>query len=293
MKPLAIRKKISSRHAKTIALLRSLLLLPTLSFFVTSRADASFSFRGADARIEAMGGAGVALNGAPFGIVYNPAAGGGGKRGAAGIAYSVPFGEASLETFHAAIVKNHLPFDRDACAALSYQRHGYEPYRETAVRASYSKAVTGPLRAGVTAGLLERDAGKTSSSAFGLDLGFLAVISDSFSIGGAAFNLNSPEIGESGETVTAITFAGAAYRPADGVLLTAAVENRENSDARLHSGGEVLLLRDVALRAGFTTNPETVTGGVGFTTGDLTGDIAVVRHPDLGAGAWYAMSVTF
>lgn len=288
-----INEKPTPHPEETTALLRVLLLLSALSVFTASRTYASFGFRGADARIEAMGGAGVAVNGTPFGIFYNPAAGGGEKRGAAGLAYSVPFGETSLETFHAAVMKNHLPFDSEACAALSYQRHGYDPYRETSVHAMYSTTVTGPLRAGIAAGLLERDAGAASSSTFGLDLGFLAAISESFSLGGAVFNLNSPEIGESGESVPATAFAGLAYRPAGGALLSAAVESRKNSSARLHSGGEVRLLPYLALRAGFTTNPGTVTGGLGFTAGDLAGDIAVVRHPDLGTGAWYAMSVSF
>ena len=257
------------------------------------RTEASFRHRGPDARIEALGGAGVALEVPAFGICYNPASGGVTGGGAA-ISYSIPFGDASLKTLHAAIAENDLPFDRNGGASLSYRRYGSDAYRETSVHAGYSTTIAGRLRAGIAAGILERDSEHgSSSSALGLDIGFLAGISDSFSLGASARNLNRPKIGDSGETVSAAVVAGAAYRPADEVLLTVTVENGERSDTKIRSGGEVRVLSFLRLRAGFSTHPRTVTGGVGFTYRAVEGNVAVVRHPDLGTGAWYTARILF
>ncbi len=272
--------------------LHSLLLL-TLFFLDTAEAEASFRQRGPDARIEAMGGAGVALEIPAFGICYNPASGGASEGGAA-VSYSIPFGDASLKTLHAAISENNLPFDRKGGASLSYRRYGSDAYRETSVYAGYSTTIAGRLRAGIAAGILDRDSGNGgSSSALGLDIGLLAGISDSFTLGASVRNLNRPKIGDSRETVPAAVFAGAAYRPADDVLLTVAVENGERSDTRIRSGGEVRVLRFLRLRAGFSTHPRIITGGAGFTYRTVEGDVAVVRHPDLGTGAWYTARIPF
>ena len=217
---------------RTFATGLHLLLLPTLLCLDAAEAEASFRQRGPDARIEAMGGAGVALETSAFGICYNPASGGA-DGGSAAISYSIPFGDTSLKTLHAAIAENDLPIDRKGGVSLSYRRYGSDAYRETSVHAGYSTTITGRLRAGIAAGILERDSEHgSSSSAPGLDIGLLAGISDSFSLGASARNLNRPKIGDSGETVPAAVVAGAAYRPADEVLLTVAVENRERSDTR-------------------------------------------------------------
>ncbi len=241
-----------------------------------------------------MGGAGIALENPPFAMLHNPASGGNGEGWSAGISYAVPFGESSLDSFHGVVYTSDLPFDRDGSAGISWQHYGSSFYRETATYLTYATTIAGPVRAGVSAGLLERDTAIVGpDSALGINVGALAVLSSSLNFGIAAFNMNRPDIGGSGEKAPAISFAGASYRPADNVILTVMVENREDTDARLRSGGEAWVLSFLALRAGFTTGPSTFSGGAGFIFKKIQGDLSVVRHPELGTGTWYTMRVSF
>lgn len=271
----------------------SLFLLLTLNL-IPATAFGSFEHRSPDARVEAMGGAGVALENPPFGIYYNPASSAADKNRSAGISYALPFGQSSFDSFYGTLQTNALSFDRNGSAGISWLNYGSSPYNETFTYLTYSTKVAGPLRAGISAGLLDRDtAAKESESTLGINLGVLATLSSSLNLGASIFNLNRPETGTNGENAPSTSFAGMAYKPSTGIVLNAVVEKQEKKDARLRAGGEVRVLSFLNLRAGFTTEPSTFSGGAGFIFKSVQGDIALVRHPELGTGSWYTMRIVF
>ena len=85
----------------------------------------------------------------------------------------------------------------------------------------------------------------------------------------------------------------AGYKPGKDIVFSAVVEKHESYDARLRTGGEYTIFPFLSLRAGFSTAPSTFTGGAGIIAGRIRGDLAFVRHPELGTGSWYTMRVSF
>ena len=264
----------------------------TIFFTFTAPIYGSFEHHGPDARIEAMGGAGVALENHAFGPFYNPASATADDVRAIGISYALPFGESSFDSFYGTVQTSAVPFDRNGSAGFSWQHYGSSLYSETRTYATYSTSVAGPVRAGMSAGLLERNSGKNGSGSVpGINLGLFAALSPYLNLGASAFNINRPEIGK--ENVPSTTFAGLAYKPAGNIVLNAVLEKQEKKEARLLTGGEVRVLKFLNLRAGFATAPSTFSGGAGFILDNVQGDIGIVRHPELGTGSWYTMRVSF
>lgn len=269
-------------------------LFLALFFLLPTDAFGSFEHRGPDARIEAMGGAGAALENPPFGPFYNPAAGNRSNGSSAGISYALPFGESSFDSFYGILQTGTLPFDRNGSASISWQHYGSSLYSESCTYATYSTKITGAVRAGASVGLLQRDSpGRGTESAIGINLGVLTTFSPLVKLGASVFNLNKPESGRGNENAPMTAFAGASYKPAGNIIVSAAMEKPEKKETRLLTGGEVRILKFLSLRAGFATGPSTFSGGVGIMFKNVQGDISLVRHPELGTGSWYTMRVAF
>lgn len=273
--------------------MRSSILFSFVIFFIfTIRAYGSFEHHGPDARIESMGGAGVALENPAFGPFYNPAAGTADNVRSIGLSYALPFGKSQFDSFSASLQTSVIPFDKNGSAGISWQHYGSALYSETRAYITYSTSVAGPVRAGISAGLLERNSeGNSSGSVPGINLGVLASLSRSLSVGASIFNMNRPEIGR--ENVPSTTFAGMTYKPAENIAINAVLEKEEKKETRFRTGGEVRVLKFLNLRAGFATAPSTFSGGTGFIFNNVRGDIGIVRHPELGTGSWYAMRILF
>ncbi len=260
----------------------------------SEKASGSFAFNKPDARVQAMGGAGVALENPPFGVLNNPASGVTGETWFAGVSYAIPFHEESFDSFHGILYKSGLPFDRDGNAGISWQRYGSSSYRETSTQISYSTKIAGSFRAGISAGILELHTDSNGSdSSVGISIGALAPVSPFVNLGFALLNVNRPKTGNGNETVPSKIVAGASYRPEKSVLLTAEMEKMESRTPRIRAGGEVKILPFMALRAGVTTEPSTFSGGTGFIFGNIQGDFSLVRHPELGTGTWYTIRAMF
>lgn len=266
-----------------------------ITFFAfTGVSFGSFEHRSTDARVEAMGGAGTALSNPPFGPLYNPASGASGNTSSAGISYALPFGKSSFDIFHGSFQTATLPFDKNGSIGISWQHYGSSRYNETCTYAFYSTIIAEKIRAGISAGILQKDSAlQGSSSAPGINLGVLASLSPSLNVGASVFNLNRVETGPEKEKAPLTTFAGMMYKPGKNIVFSAAVEKHESYDARLRTGGEYTIFSFLSLRAGFSTAPSTFTGGAGIIAGRIRGDLAFVRHPELGTGSWYTMRISF
>ncbi len=281
-----------SSGKKTHTMRSSILFSIALFFTFTLSAYGSFEHHGPDARIESMGGAGVALETPAFGPFYNPAAGAADDIRSIGVSYALPFGKSPFDSFYASLQTSDLPFDKNGSAGISWQHYGTSLYSETRAYVTYSTSVAGPVRAGISAGLLQRDTEENGSDSVpGINLGILASITRSLNLGASLFNMNRPKTGN--ETVPSTTFAGITYLPAENIAINAVLEKEENKEARFRTGGEARVLKFLNLRAGFATAPSTFSGGAGFIFNNVQGDIGIVRHPELGTGSWYTMRITF
>ncbi len=274
--------------------MRQLSTLFVIIFFCLTRIlYGSFEKRGIDARAEAMGGAGTALYGS-FGHLYNPASIDGSGTHAAGFSYALPFGQRDFDSFTGSFESGNLPFDRNAGAALSWQHYGSPLYNETSLYASFATKVWGKLRGGISAGMLKRHAeGKEEQTVAALNLGLLAALSPSLNLGISVFNLNRPGTGSGNEKAPITGSAGIAYKPLDTVTLGACLEKQQENRISLKTGGEISVFGHLYLRAGFSTEPSTVSGGAGLAFGDFMGDVAFIRQPELGTGSICTIRVSF
>lgn len=98
-----------------------ILFLTMILCAAATTALGSFEHRGPDARLKAMGCAGVALANSPFELYYNPASGNFEDNLSAGISCAAPFGKNTPDSFYVVIGTGCLPFDRNGSAGISCQ----------------------------------------------------------------------------------------------------------------------------------------------------------------------------
>ncbi|RNA67380.1 hypothetical protein CR163_000395 [Prosthecochloris sp. ZM_2] len=235
-----------------------------------------------DARIRSMGGVTASLIGYAPAMYTNPATLAGSESMTASLAYSDPLGKSAMTTVQGILAVPRMPFDDQATAALAYDRFGDDLYRETTVLLGYATRVTQWLAAGVSFGWMQREfSAADDDSAPGISAGLVASVSERLSIGAGMTAINTPEIGDNGETVPHVLTTGATVRLDDDMLLGGDIRKQQGRKASWCFGGEAGVLPWLMLRAGVSGNPWTYSGGTGLQLGDVHLDAAMIRYPDL------------
>lgn len=241
---------------------------------------ASFEREGEGARIAALGGAGLALPGDPWGLLLNPAC-------------SMRADVTCLAFVHVPSAFGLRELSRSGCivvetgslgsVAASGLTFGFDLYRELSFRISFGTAIAGGFRAGAAL-QYHRLAiqGYGSAGSLGADFGLLWSPSGEVQIGFSATNFNAPVIGRSRERLPQTIGVGAAYAPAPGLLVLCDLVKDIRFPPELRFGIEYSPAEPVALRAGAGRDPSTFGGGIGITLAPVVMDYSVVRHEALG-----------
>ncbi|MEK7249604.1 MAG: hypothetical protein AAB209_04195, partial [Bacteroidota bacterium] len=130
-----------------------------------------------------------------------------------------------------------------------------------------------------------------SASTIGIDVGVLVDISDEVRWGFAAFNLNAPTIGAAKEKLPQVFSTGVTYNPIQEAIIAASIVKDIRYPTELHIGVEYSLMEMIALRAGTTSDPNTLNAGVGIHYSFVQVDYAFSSHSELGMTHQFSLSL--
>ncbi len=229
-----------------------------------------------DARSYAMGGAWAALDRAGQ---ANPAAIPAPEGSNASAGFALPFGMQDLATVSSACGTGRGRYG----LGLGLSTLGNRLYRESSFRAAMSWRVHDRLSCGAAVeGYHLAIEGYGSSLAPGVDLGIQGRPVEGLTLGLAARNVNRPRIADPQEDLAQDLSAGLAYAPAERATTALQIQAQRGWPAQLRAGQEFQILKGIAVRAGYSTGPASVSGGVGLEIGRYSFGYAVRSHPELG-----------
>lgn len=227
-----------------------------------------------------MGGSLVALSGNDWSVFVNPAALHTVEERTVSLYYAPRPFEMNELRFGAATYVEPTSLGSFGLAAT---RFGFELYHETRVVVSFAQEFMSGFRAGVNVtyyGLAIHNYG--SASAVGFDGGLLVDVSENVRWGFGALNLSGSTIGAAHEKLPQHFVTGVAYVPFPGASVTASVMKDLRYPVELHVGVEYAVLEIFALRAGTTSDPNTLNAGLGIRVGFADFDYAFSSHTELG-----------
>ena len=140
--------------------------------------------------------------------------------------------------------------------------------KELGVIASYASSITDHIHLGVNLKFISQQIWDDKGSGMGLDLGALYEPVYNLTFGLMLQDLIEPKIKllEDGETysIPRKIKLGVSYRLMDDrVLVATGMDIASGRSAKLHLGAEVAPMKDLALRAGYTTDTGEISAGVG------------------------------
>jgi len=107
--------------------------------------------------------------------------------------------------------------------------------------------------------------GYDSDTAYGINLGALAILHERTRFGFSVQNLNQPVMGaDNAHSLPRKLAMGVAYMPYDGVITSVELKKDFAQDTEFMGGVEVKLLDPLYIRAGVHQNPATWSGGIGI-----------------------------
>jgi hypothetical protein len=231
------------------------------------------------ARPAAMGGAGTGMADSVLSLARNPAGLAFIRAVQATAAFSpAPYGFRELASCGASVA---LPV-RSGVLEFSYQRFGFEFYREQTAACSYALGMSG-LSVGIS--LTYQSVaikGYGSAGAVAADLGTTLFLLNGLSCGFLVTNVTAASIGVSAERLPQVYTLGAAYTPVRGCTLTADLRKEIFFPCAFLGGCEYWILPGVALRLGMKGDPQEYSGGIGLRISGFRFDYAVTVHPLLG-----------
>lgn len=176
--------------------------------------------------------------------------------------------------------------------AVSGSRLGFELYRETRIAVSYGDEFVKTVKAGVNLNYYSVSIQNYGSAGtIGIDVGLLIDISDEICWGFAAFNLNAPKIGAAKEKLPQVFSTGITFAPVSEAIIAASIVKDVRFPAELHMGVEYSLLEMIALRAGTTSDPNTLNAGIGIKYSFAQFDYAFSSHGELGVTHQFSLSL--
>lgn len=233
----------------------------------------------AGARVEALGGAGVALPGVWARV--NPAT-------LAKASYSVRlYGDQGfgLPELRSAAIDASATW-RSTGLGLGAQTLGFDAFRVSALHVGAGRGFRLGTQRTVAAGLSAtlhhaQIRGYGSGIAVALDVGFNVDVLPSLAAAATVRNLNQALLAGL-EPVPQTLAVGLAYDPGAHLSLVLDVVDDSRFPLSVRSGAELRPVEAVALRIGVSTDPTTFSGGAGVRLGSLRADLAATRHEVLG-----------
>jgi hypothetical protein len=285
------RTLLTGTHAVALLAVLSITASPVGAEPAAGGAPGSWLTDYAGARTLGMGGAFAATADDALGVLWNPA----------GLQFmyqnqlmfeNAPlFEDASMNSFAFAVPGNWLPSVGISMVTLSsgaYQRTnelnddlGTFHNRETAYLVTLAKGLTPRYAIGANVKVVQQTVEDFSAGGVGFDLGAIAHVTPTLSLGVSAGNLGGPKIAlrDTPERYETTLRGGAALRMFDG-RGTVSVDLRHATEegTQLHAGAEYWIVSGMALRVGLLD--ERATGGLSYRIGpQYQIDYGVTDHP--------------
>ena len=239
----------------------------------------AFEQKPAAARPSGLGGAFVAFSNDTNAIDYNPA----GLRLIPAFQFASTYTDIyGVEGLNYTNVKFAFPVKGYGDIGFLYSDFGPSEYKETVFIFSHGFGLAEGIMFGYnlkSMGLKIKGFG--SDSAFGLDLGALARVSDDFALGVSAKNINEPEISKGNENLTEEFLTGIFYRPLAGLNFALDFEKIIDKPVALHIGSEFRLTDFFVFRTGLQTNPSKYALGFGTNYKTVYFDYGYSSHATL------------
>lgn len=258
---------------------------------IIENCSAGGEFRMAGARSASMGSSSVALTDL-WSAFNNQAALSGLTAPAAGFYYENRFMLKELGFKAAAFV---YPY-KTSTVALSITQFGFEAWKENKVGLSYSKAFSNYLAIGVQLDycMMHRDEHYGDFNYLTFEVGILSEITQRFTMGAHVYNPMNTGISETNdERAPAVFRLGGAYKVTDNFTITAETEKDINHRTLFKSGFEYIIIPEIQLRAGITSEPSTFCFGVGIFYRKFTMDFSASYHQVLGFSPQTSVIYTF
>jgi len=268
-------------------------ILPVIIILVLSfRVSYSqFELLDVGAKPISMGGAFTSLANNSNAVYYNPA----------GIS-QLPFREVSIfyspapfglkELANGSV--NFVEPTKFGAFGLSAKTYGFELYKEITATLTYANNYNRKIYYGANINYYNlKIQNYGSASAFGIDIGAMAYLTDFLRWGFSAFNLNRPSIGTQNDKLPQVYRTGLSVQPRTDLNFALDVEKDTRYTASVKAGIEYTLYDMISLRAGIGTEPTKFSGGVGFSYSLFEVDYGFYNHQDLGLTHQGTITINF
>lgn len=178
--------------------------------------------------------------------------------------------------------------------ATGFHRYGFDLFNRTQLRFGYKYRLD-RFHAGASFNYshVQFGGGYGSAGAAGLNIGLAAQLSDKLWLGARATNINQPSYGDTEEYLPRDLSVGLSFLPSDGVTLLLDTVKDVRFPVSVRAGAEIMLIDGLYGRAGITTQPQTYSGGFGYTARSWQVNIGIQQHVPLGLSPAVDMSVMF
>ena len=276
-------KKVTSKNQSGIhplyLFLRMWICLLSLGCLLFGQLESAFEFKPPSARSVGMGRAFAGLANDTNAIDYNPA----GLRLIPGNQFSSTYSNLyGVEGLNYTQLKMAIPVIGYGTFGALFSDFGPSEYKERVLVFSHGFG----LAEGIMMGYNLKSMGVSieeygSDSAFGIDVGILARVSDGIGLGACARNINEPEISQGNEKLPEEFAAGLYYVPVQGLNFAFDIDKVLDQPLSLHIGTEFRLLDFLAFRTGIQTNPSNYSFGFGLNYGTIYFDYGYQAHATL------------
>jgi len=259
-------------------ILRYFILLILLS--AINIANAQFENTDVGARPSALNGAFTSVADNSLAVFYNPSGLGQMIFREVSFNYSpAPFGLTELST---AAFSYAEPTNLGTFGA-GIKTYGYELYREITGIISYGNNYRNRIFYGINFNFYHLNIKNyNSASAFGVDIGTMAYLTNFLKWGFFGKNLTGSKIGTSGERIAQVFRSGFAVQPRNDLLFSVEVEKDVKYPFSFRAGFEYSIMDFIDIRAGVGSEPTNYSTGIGFSYNLFQIDYSLQNHPDLG-----------
>ncbi len=249
-------------------------------FFIVSFCHPLTAQLNPGARQISMANSDVALSNDIFALFNNPAGLSQMYWREAGVYYSpAPYGFTELSNGFAAY---HEPFEFGSIAAGG-MTYGFDLYRESKFVLGYSYSYMKRFFVGAAVNyhtISIKNYG--SDGSFYINVGGLAYLTESIKWGFYVQNVNRASFGNYSDQIPIIFNTGFNYEVLESFNFNFAFEKEINFKTSLRGGIEYFPIDYLALRIGFSNEPNLYSAGIGIIYSFLNFDYAVFTHNDLG-----------
>jgi hypothetical protein len=190
-----------------------------------------------------------------------------------------------LQQLNYATVGFATPFKHNKhFAGFDVSGFGFGGYSESRVGLTYATTLFERLSLGAKVNYVRVSIDNYGAkSALYANVGLNCILSKHISVGFRIFNANRAELQrEQDEKIPTTLDAGLAYRVSDKVLIVADIEKQVNFPVSFRGGVEYAPAKFLTVRAGASTQPVTVSAGLGVNVKGLNIDFSNTLHQYLG-----------